>query len=108
MPDRHLSSDPQDWRYRRQYHAMKALLPVRLTNVEKIALERAASHVAISEAAEADPNTSANDLVRLANLARQSRHAWERLAAAKKAAQRQAAAHDAVPSLHELMAGANG
>jgi hypothetical protein len=104
MPDRHLSSDPQDWRFRRQYRALKPLLPVRLTHAEQIVLERAASHAAISEAAEANPSTHPNDLVRLANLARQSLHAWERLAAAKRAAQR-AAARDAIPSLHELMAG---
>jgi hypothetical protein len=98
MPDRHLSTDPQDWRYRRQYYALKPLLPVRLTHAEKIVLERAASHAAISEAAEANPSTHPNDLVRLANLARQSLHAWERIAAARKSAQ-----PAPPPSLQELM-----
>jgi hypothetical protein len=79
--------------------AFKRMLPRRLTVAEKAVLARAVHLTLRAEAAALDPNTCANDVVRLDGAANRARLAWARLAAVQRTAPRTSA-----PSLSELIA----
>lgn len=98
-----LPSDPQARRQAELHRAFKRMLPIRLTNTQKLALWRAVKLTLRSEMALSDAGVTVNDLVRLDGVARRARAEWARLAEAHKAqtANRQ-------PSLQELMAAHGG
>jgi hypothetical protein len=91
--------DAQARRQVELHRAFKKMLPIRLTNAQKLVLSRAVRLTLRAEMALSDATVTANDLVRLDNAARRARAEWGRLASTHKPKE------PPLPLLSELLEG---
>jgi hypothetical protein len=66
------------------YRGLKRMLPVKLTRLEQIALNRATAMTLRAENALGDPSVTHNDAVRLDHAASAARREWQRLVDARR------------------------
>jgi len=78
------TSEAQAQRLKELRAAFKRMLPIRLTNLEKAVMDRAARLTLRAEIAAGDPGVLINDVVRIDGAAHRARNAWARLCSAKQ------------------------
>jgi hypothetical protein len=100
MRDVDIGQPPGNTRLRALYRGLKRQLPIKLTSIQQVALNRAAAMTLRAERALSDPRVSHEDAVRLDHAAAQARREWQRVVDARKA---QA---EAVPSLDDYLGSA--